>query len=64
MCVCFVFVFLQIEFLIEIVHGFEFFVRIMAFSSNDIKVGTELEIDEAPWQVLGNFIINFSLSWA
>ncbi|KAL5550603.1 hypothetical protein UlMin_000779 [Ulmus minor] len=28
------------------------FPRIMALSSNDIKVGTELEIDGAPWRVL------------
>ncbi|PON92759.1 Translation elongation factor [Trema orientale] len=28
------------------------FPRIMAFSSNDIKVGTEIEIDGAPWRVL------------
>ncbi|PON51581.1 Translation elongation factor [Parasponia andersonii] len=31
---------------------FGFYAGIMAFSSNDIKVGTEIEIDGAPWRVL------------
>lgn len=29
----------------------------MAFSSNDIKVGSSIEVDGAPWRVLGNFFI-------
>lgn len=31
------------------------FAEIYALSSNDIKVGTSLEVDGAPWKVLGNF---------
>lgn len=29
---------------------------IMAFSSNDIKVGSNIEVDGAPWRVIGNFV--------
>ncbi len=29
--------------------------EIYAFSSNDIKVGSNIEVDGAPWRVLGIF---------
>lgn len=28
---------------------------IMAFSSNDIKVGSNIEVDGAPWRVIGTY---------
>lgn len=31
----------------------------MAFSSNDIKVGSNIEVDGAPWRVMGNFVFLF-----
>ncbi|OWM81625.1 hypothetical protein CDL15_Pgr007663 [Punica granatum] len=34
-------------------HRRAIFLRIYALSSNDIKVGTSLEVDGAPWRVLG-----------
>lgn len=33
---------------------FFFLAEIYALSSNDIKVGSNLEVDGAPWKVLGN----------
>ncbi|KAH7554675.1 hypothetical protein JRO89_XS12G0256100 [Xanthoceras sorbifolium] len=33
--------------------------RIYALSSNDIKVGSNIEVDGAPWRVLGNFFSLF-----
>lgn len=46
----------------ELFAGLEltlFLAGIMALSSNDIKVGTELEIDGAPWRVIGIFLNPF-----
>lgn len=34
---------------------------IVAFSSNDIKVGSNIEVDGAPWRVLGLFVFFFYL---
>ncbi|KAG6745407.1 hypothetical protein POTOM_052072 [Populus tomentosa] len=35
------------------------FPRIYALSSNDIKVGSNIEVDGAPWRVIGNYVFFF-----
>lgn len=34
----------------------EQFAEILAFTSNDIKVGSSIEVDGAPWKVLGTVL--------
>ena len=57
MMVFFVFISVSAVFLagIYVSVSFVFLAGIYAFSSNDIKVGSSIEVDGAPWRVLGNY---------
>jgi len=39
-------------------HFYFFFTEIYAVSSNDIKVGTNIEVDGSPWRVLGIYLLS------
>lgn len=41
--------------------GFLVFEEICAFSSNDIKVGSNVEVDGAPWRVIGTLLVHSCL---